>query len=155
EFEDLSPVFRFTPWLGKVQGLLFHKGMYLGDTLHDFLAEVLDGQGVRTWGDLKLTDPGSAIPPERSYRLAVIVGYVSRGRMVRRRWGYEASLAVDAAGQAVAGAVCASTASRFFCGVRALPARPRSAGGSSVHGADGCLLSSFPVVVFHRKDGKA
>src|SRR5699024_12146875 len=49
--------------------LLFHKGMYLGDTLHDFLAEVLDGQGVRTWGDLKLTDPGSAIPPERSYRL--------------------------------------------------------------------------------------
>ena len=45
EFEDLSPVFRFTPWLGKVQGLLFHKGMYLGDTLHDFLAEALDGQG--------------------------------------------------------------------------------------------------------------
>src|SRR5699024_7616481 len=27
EFEHLSPVFRFTPWLGKVQGLLFHKGM--------------------------------------------------------------------------------------------------------------------------------
>src|SRR5699024_4903877 len=114
EFEDLSPVFRFTPWLGKVQGLLFHKGMYLGDTLHDFLAEALDGQGVRTWGDLKLTDPGSAIPPERSYRLVVIVSDVSRGRMLRLPWDYEDSLGVDADSQSVAEAVCASAASPFF-----------------------------------------
>ena len=154
EFEDLSPVFRFTPWLGKVQGLLFHKGMYLGDTLHDFLAQALDGQGVRTWGDLKLTDPGSAIPPERSYRLVVIVSDVSRGRMLRLPWDYEDSLGVDADSQSVAEAVCASAASPFFFRPRSLPARPKSAGGSSVLGADGGLLSNFPVDVFDRKDAK-
>src|SRR5699024_10168003 len=154
EFEDLSPAFRFTPWLGKVQGLLFHKGMYLGDALHDFLAEALDGQGVRAWGDLKLADPGSAIPRERSYRLVVIVSDVSRGRMLRLPWDYEDSLGVDADSQSVAEAVCASAASPFFFRPRSLPARPKSAGGSSVLGADGGLLSHFPVDVFDRKDAK-
>ncbi|WP_209325673.1 patatin-like phospholipase family protein [Brevibacterium renqingii] len=154
EFEDLSPAFRITPWLGKVQGLLFHKGMYLGDALRDFLAETLAEQGVRTWGDLRLPDPGSAIPPERSYRLVVIVSDVSRGRMLRLPWDYEDSLGVEADGQSVAEAVCASAASPFFFRPRSLPARPSTAGGASVLGADGGLLSNFPVDVFDRKDSR-
>ena len=85
-FEDLSPAFRLVPWLGRTQGLLLHKGMYVGDALHDFLAEALAQQGVHTWGDLRMDDPGSAIPPERSYRLVVIVSDVSRGRMLRLPW---------------------------------------------------------------------
>lgn len=152
EFEDLSPAFRLFPWLGRVQGLLLHKGMYLGDALHDFLASALAEQGVRTWGDLKLVDPGSAIPPERSYRLVVIVSDVSRGRMLRLPWDYGEALGVDADSQSVAEAVCASAASPFFFRPRSFPARPSVAGGSSVLGADGGLLSNFPVDVFDRKD---
>ena len=154
EFEDLSPAFRPVPWLGRVQGLLLHKGMYVGEALHDFLAELLADQGVHTWGDLKFADPGSAIPAERSYRLVVIVSDVSRGRMLRLPWDYEETLGVDADSQSVAEAVCASAASPFFFRPRSLPARPSVAGGDSVLGADGGLLSNFPVDVFDRKDSK-
>ncbi|MGC2941336.1 MULTISPECIES: patatin-like phospholipase family protein [unclassified Brevibacterium] len=154
EFEDLSPAFRLIPWLGRVQGLLLHKGMYVGDALHDFLASALADQGVRTWGDLKLDDPGSAIPRQRSYRLVVIVSDVSRGRMLRLPWDYEDALGVDADSQSVAEAVCASAASPFFFRPRSLPARSNVAGGDSVLGADGGLLSNFPVDVFDRKDAK-
>ncbi|SDT11492.1 NTE family protein [Brevibacterium siliguriense] len=154
EFEDLPPAFRLFPWLGRLQGLLLHKGMYVGQALHDFLASALADHGVRTWGDLKLHDPGSAIPPERSYRLVVIVSDVSRGRMLRLPWDYEGALGVDADSQSVAEAVCASAASPFFFRPRGLPARPDVAGGDSVLGADGGLLSNFPVDVFDRKDAK-
>jgi NTE family protein len=154
EFEDLSPAFRLVPWLGRVQGLLFHKGMYLGEALHDFLAEAMADRGVRTWGDLRLHDPGSAIPPERSYRLVVIVSDVSRGRMLRLPWDYDEALGVDADEQPVAEAVCASAASPFFFRPRALRAQPAVAGGSSVLSADGGLLSNFPVDVFDRKDSR-
>ena len=44
EFEDLPPVFHLVPWLGRVQGLLLHKGMYVGEALHDFLASALADQ---------------------------------------------------------------------------------------------------------------
>jgi NTE family protein len=154
DFEDLSPAFRLVPWLGRVQGLLFHKGMYLGDALHDFLAEALAKQGVRTWGDLRLHDPEGDLPPERSFRLVVIVSDVSRGRMLRLPWDYEEALGVDADSQSVAEAVCASAASPFFFRPRSLPARASVAGGSSVLGADGGLLSNFPVDVFDRKDAR-
>lgn len=153
-FEDISPAFRLLPWLGKVQGLLLHKGMYLGDALHDFLAEALAAQGVRTWGDLRLDDPDGAIPPERSYRLVVIVSDVSRGRMLRLPWDYRDALGVDADSQSVAEAVCASAASPFFFRPRSLCARASVAGGTSVLGADGGLLSNFPVDVFDRKDSR-
>ncbi|MCU4296281.1 hypothetical protein D3I60_04140 [Brevibacterium permense] len=152
EFEDLSAAFRHVPWLGRVQGLLLHKGIYVGQALHDFLATALADQGVRTWGDLKLDDPESAIPPERSYRLVVIVSDVSRGRMLRLPWDYEEALGIDADSQSVAEAVCASAASPFFFRPRALPAQPNVAGGDSVLGADGGLLSNFPVDIFDRKD---
>lgn len=63
DFEDLNPASGLVPWLGKIQGLLFHKGMYLGTALHDFLDDILTSQGIRTWGDLRLDDPDSALPP--------------------------------------------------------------------------------------------
>lgn len=62
DFEDLNPASGLVPWLGKIQGLLFHKGMYLGTALHDFLDDILTSQGIRTWGDLRLDDPDSALP---------------------------------------------------------------------------------------------
>lgn len=152
DFEDLNPVFRFVPWLGKIQGLLFHKGMYLGTALYNFLDEILAAQGIRTWGDLRLHDPDSALPPERQYSLVVIVSDVSRGRMLRLPWDYRSALGVDPDSQSVAEAVCASAATPFFFRPRSLPADARVAGGPSVLGADGGLLSNFPVDVFDRKD---
>src|SRR5699024_11738469 len=103
------------------------------------------------WGALKLADPESAIRPECSYWLVVIVSDVSRGRMLRLPWDYEDSLGVDADSQSVADAVCASAASPFFFRPRSLPARPKSAGGSSLLGADRGLLSNFPVRGCDRK----
>lgn len=154
DFEDLSAAARFVPWLGKANGLIFHKGMYLGEALHDFLSETLAAQGIRTWGDLKQGDPGSDLPPERRYRLVVIVSDVSRGRMLRLPWDYEESLGVEADSQSVAEAVCASAAIPFVFRPRSLPADPTVAGGRSVLGADGALLSNFPVDVFDRQDEK-
>src|SRR5699024_3808710 len=77
-----------------------------------------------------------------------------RGRMLRLPWDYEDSLGVDADSQSVAEAVCASAASPSFFRPRSLPARPKSPGGCSVHGADGGLLSTFPVDVLDRKDAQ-
>ncbi|GAA1869543.1 patatin-like phospholipase family protein [Brevibacterium marinum] len=152
DFEDLGPAFHLVPWLGKIQGLLFHKGMYLGTALHDFLADALASQGIRTWGDLRLHDPHSALPWERQYRLVVIVSDVSRGRMLRLPWDYESALGLDPDSQSVAEAVCASAATPFFFRPRSLPAAAGVAGGNSVLGADGGLLSNFPVDIFDRKD---
>lgn len=154
DFEDLSPAFSLAPWLGKIQGLLFHKGMYLGTALHDFLDDILSAQGIRTWGDLRLHDPESALPPERQYRLVVIVSDVSRGRMLRLPWDYRSALGVDPDSQSVAEAVCASAATPFFFRPRSLRADPSAAGGASVLGSDGGLLSNFPVDIFDRKDAQ-
>ena len=154
DFEDLSPAFRFVPWIGKVQGLLFHKGMYLGNALHDFLADALEAQGVRTWGDLRLRDPDSALPPEQQYSLVVIVSDVSRGRMLRLPWDYREALGVDPDEQSVAEAVTASAAIPFFFRPRSLRAVASVAGGASVLGADGGMLSNFPVDIFDRRDDR-
>ena len=132
DFEDLNPASGLVPWLGKIQGLLFHKGMYLGTALHDFLDDILTSQGIRTWGDLRLDDPDSALPPERQYRLVVIVSDVSRGRMLRLPWDYQSALGVNPDSQSVAEAVCASAATPFFFRPRSLPADPSVAGGDSV-----------------------
>src|SRR6266545_4120700 len=54
----------------------------------DFLSHV----GVRTWGDLRITredDPGSALEPERSYKLVVIVSDISDNRLLRLPWDYD------------------------------------------------------------------
>ncbi|AOP52467.1 MULTISPECIES: patatin-like phospholipase family protein [Brevibacterium] len=154
DFEDLSPAFRLAPWLGKIQGLVFHKGMYLGSALYDFLDELLAAQGIRTWGDLRLHDANSALPPERQYRLVVIVSDVSRGRMLRLPWDYREALGVDPDSQSVAEAVCASAATPFFFRPRSLQADPHTAGGASVLAADGGLLSNFPVDIFDRRDSQ-
>ena len=73
DFEDLNPAFRFAPWLGKTQGLLFHKGMYLGTALYNFLDEILAAQGIRhphvgrspTARPRQRTAPGTAVQPCR------------------------------------------------------------------------------------------
>ncbi|GAA4283726.1 patatin-like phospholipase family protein [Brevibacterium daeguense] len=152
DFEDLGPVFRLAPWLGKAVGLLFHQGMYRGRELHRFLTELLAARGVHTWADLRQDDPGSCLPLERRYKLVVIVSDVSRGRMLRLPWDYEPLLGVDPDAQPVADAVCASAAIPFFFRPVQLPADPKVVGRRSVLCVDGGILSSFPVSIFDRTD---
>lgn len=151
-FEDVAPAFRFTPLLGRAEGLLLHKGMYRGKALHAFLTELLAERGVRTWADLRQEDPGSSLPPEDRYKLVVLVSDVSRGRMLRLPWDYRRLLGVDPDVQPVADALYASAAIPFFFRPRRLPADPRLVGHRSVLCADGGLMSPFPVGIFDRTD---
>ena len=153
EFEDVDPFFRALPALGRVEGLLLRRGMYRGEALRAFLTELLADLGVRTWADLRQQDPGSALPPKDRYKLVVMVSDVSRGRILRLPWDYRQRLGVDPDGQSVADAVYASAAIPFFFRPRRLPAEPRVVGHPWVLGADGGLLSRFPVGIFDRTDG--
>src|SRR6266542_549362 len=77
---------------GAALQVLLHKGIYTGDWLHDWVADRLADVGVRTWGDLRITredDPGSALEPERSYKLVVIVSDISDNRLLRLPWDYD------------------------------------------------------------------
>ena len=79
-------------YLGDGLQLLLHKGVYKGDWLHNWVAGQLADAGVRTWGDLRISredDPDSALEPERSYKLVVIVSDVSDNRMRRLPWDYK------------------------------------------------------------------
>jgi NTE family protein len=52
-------------WLvGKGASLLFEKGIYEGRYLREWLDQQLAALGVRTFGDLRIEDPGSSLPPE-------------------------------------------------------------------------------------------
>lgn len=137
--------------VGNAVSLLTHLGMYRGDWLHRWIADQLASCGVRTFGDLRIrTDPGSDLPPERSYRLVVVVSDVSRGRMLRLPWDY-ARYGLDPDAQPVADAVRASASIPFFFRpVRLKPARSRIPS----YCVDGGMLSNFPVTLFDRRDGR-
>ena len=70
---------------GKALSLLFEKGIYEGRYLRNWLDGLLTKLGARTFGDLRIEDPGSSLPPEKSYRLVVMVSDVTRGELVRCR----------------------------------------------------------------------
>ncbi len=124
---------------GKVTSLVFEKGVYEGKYLQSWLAAQLEGLGVRTFADLKLTDAwAQELPPEQRYKLVVIVSDVSRGRLVRLPWDY-ASYGLDPDEQLVAHAVRASMSIPFFY-------EPVTLKGNYL--VDGGLLSNFPVAIF-------
>jgi len=139
---------------GAALQMLLHKGVYKGDWLHDWVAGQLADAGVRTWGDLRISqqdDPGSALPPARSYKLVVIVSDVTDNRLLRLPWDYD-RLGVSAGEvdeMPVADAVRASASIPFFfqpCMLK-VPGR-----GGQVYLTDGGMLSNFPIDVFDRRD---
>jgi NTE family protein len=124
---------------GKTISLVFEKGIYEGAYLRDWLAGQLAALGVRTFADLKITeDWAKELPPERRYKLVVIVSDVSRGRMVRLPWDYK-DYGLDPDEQLVADAVRASMSIPFFYE----PARLKDS-----YLVDGGLLSNFPIALF-------
>jgi NTE family protein len=138
---------------GKIASLLFEKGIYEGTYLHDWLEGVLAPLGTRTFGDLKIDDPGSSLPPERSYRLVVMASDVSRGELVRFPWDYE-KYGLSADDQLVADAVRASMSIPFFFEPARLKGTDEQGHGVQSILVDGGMLSNFPIDVFDRTDGK-
>lgn len=123
---------------GQGLSLFFEKGIYEGRYLRTWLIEQLEGLGVRTFADLKLTESwAEKLPPEQRYRL-VVASDVSRGRLVRLPWDYHL-YGLDPDEQLVADAVRASMSIPFFYEPAKLKGRYLVGGG---------LLSNFPIALF-------
>ncbi|HVV76413.1 MAG TPA: patatin-like phospholipase family protein [Mycobacteriales bacterium] len=150
-FQDETFLEHLTGPPGEIAELLLHMGIAKGDYLVEWLGNVLDGLGVRTFADLRIAeddDPGTGLPPDQRYRLVVHTSDVSRGVLVRLPWDYhhygqdpDAALVVDA--------VRASMSIPFFF----RPVTVRTPTGESTW-VDGGMLSNFPITVFDRTDGK-
>ncbi len=124
---------------GRVASILFEKGIYKGSYVYQWLFAELDKLGIRTFGDLKLTESwAEALPPEQQYKLVVIVSDVSSGRMVRLPWDY-AEYGLNPDDMLVADAVRASMSIPYFY-------RPANLRGRFL--VDGGLLSNFPIDIF-------
>lgn len=135
-------------FLADTASLLFESGLYEGRYLHDWLRGVLADLGVRTFADLREDDPGSALPPERAYRLVVTASDLSRQRLVRLPWDYP-DYGLEPDEVSVADAVRASASIPFFFEPVQMPT-PR--GTSTL--VDGGLLSNYPLGIFDRDDGR-
>ncbi|MDB5186357.1 MAG: rane protein [Candidatus Saccharibacteria bacterium] len=124
---------------GKTLSFFFEKGIYEGNYFRGWLAGQLEALGVRTFADLKITEPwAEKLPPQQRYKLVVVVSDVSRGRLVRLPWDYsEYGLNPDE--QLVADAVRASMSIPFFY-------EPVNLKGNYL--VDGVLLSNFPIGIF-------
>ena len=138
---------------GQAVSLLLHKGVFEGDYLRNAVHDVLKREaGVERFGDLRLA-PGvlDHLPPERRYRLVIIVADVSRGQLVRLPWDYH-EYGLDPDRQIVADAVRASSSIPFFF----KPARLRWASPSTNESllVDGGAVSDFPVEIFDPTDGR-
>lgn len=124
---------------GKSASLIFEQGIYEGKFLRDWLAGELEKLGVRTFADLKITEPWAAhLPPERRYKLVVIASDVSGGRLARLPWDYS-RYGLNPDEQLVADAVRASMSIPFFY-------EPVKLDGKVM--VDGGMLSNFPIALF-------
>ncbi|MCW2691529.1 MAG: patatin [Mycobacterium sp.] len=135
---------------GEIGELLLHMGIAKGDYLVEWLGGVLADLGVETFADLAITpgdDPGSGLPLDHRYRLAVCVSDLSRGALVRLPWDAD-YYGIDPGTMRVVDAVRASMSIPFFF----RPVRVKTPQGT-VTWVDGGLLSNFPVTIFDRTDG--
>jgi NTE family protein len=139
--------------VGKGISVLFEKGIYEGHYLVAWLDGILSTLGSRTFGDLRIDDVNSSLPPEKAYRLVVMTSDVTRGELVRLPWDYP-DYGLEPDDQLVADAVRASMSIPFF--YEPLRFTGRDDAGGEVHSfmVDGGMLSNFPIEVFDRTDGK-
>jgi NTE family protein len=132
---------------GQALSVLFHNGIYRGDYLRGWLNEQLadcGADGVRTFDDLALDDPGSSLPPDRSYKLVVMASNVSDNCLARLPWDYQ-KMGAEPGRQSVVDAVRMSMSIPFFY-------QPFKYRGRCF--VDGGMLSNFPIDVFDRTDGR-
>ncbi|MEV0466894.1 patatin-like phospholipase family protein [Nocardia tengchongensis] len=148
-FEDGSIAQRALGRLGDGLAVVFQDGAHSGDYLVRWLTPLLSDVGVRTFGDLRVTDdPGTGLAAHQRYRLVVNTTDLTRRALVRLPWDY-AQYGKDPDIELVATAVRASMSVPFFF-------RPVTV--TTQHGeatwVDGGLLSNFPITVFDRTDNK-
>ena len=139
--------------VGKGISILFEKGIYEGRYLVEWLDGILMDLGARTFGDLRIEDPNSSLPPERAYKLVIMTSDVTRGRLVRLPWDYP-KYGLDADEQLVADAVRASMSIPFFYEPQRFYGRDERGERVRSFMVDGGMLSNFPIEVFDRTDGK-
>ena len=139
--------------VGKGLSLLFEKGIYEGNYLREFLSAQLKPLGVETFADLRIDDPGGSLPPEKAYRLVVMVSDVTRARLVRLPWDYP-QYGLDPDAQPVADAVRASMSIPFFYEPLRFKSLDAEGKEEISYMVDGGMLSNFPIEVFDRTDGK-
>jgi NTE family protein len=131
--------------------LAFDGGVFEGDYLRAWVAGSLADLGVRTFGDLRVADEGSSLPPDQRYSLVVMASDVSGKRLVRWPWDYRL-YGLDPDEQSVADAVRASASIPFF--FEPVTLRSRDESGNTVVSTmvDGSVLSNFPNAMFDRAD---
>jgi NTE family protein len=131
--------------------LAFDGGVFEGDYLRAWVAGSLADLGVRTFGDLRVADEDSSLPPEQRYSLVVMASDVSGKRLVRWPWDYRL-YGLDPDEQSVADAVRASASIPFF--FEPVTLRSRDESGNTVVSTmvDGSVLSNFPIAMFDRAD---
>jgi len=134
---------------GEAMSLLFEDGVYKGEYLKRWLGEQLTAKEKHTFGDVKLLDPGSALPPDRQYKLVVMTSDLSNGLLRQLPWDYDA-FGIDPATATVVDAVRASMSIPFFYA----PVKVKDSRGEECWFVDGGMLSNFPITVFDRTDGK-
>lgn len=139
---------------GKALEVLLQGGSYKTDYMHRWISEQLMACGIRTWVDLKYTDPGADanLPEQQRYRLVVIVSDITRGRMLRLPWDYRQLCDLDPDAIAVADAVVASASIPFFFRAQHLTCGPAQ-GKQKLTLTDGGSLSCYPIDIFDRTDG--
>ncbi|HEY8341176.1 MAG TPA: patatin-like phospholipase family protein [Egibacteraceae bacterium] len=148
-FQDAKGLSRFgAP--GQLLSLLLDQGIYAGDYARGWLAEMLADHGVRTFADLHCDDPGADLPPEKNYRLVVMVSDVTQGCLRRLPWEYD-RYGCSADEIPVADAVRASMSIPFF--YRPVKMHDRRS-GRRCWMVDGGMLSNFPVDTFDRTDDR-
>lgn len=138
KFRDDTLLSRFGP-PGKVLSLLISNGLYKGDYVRNWVADRLAERGVRTFGDLRLSEADAAgLPPEQTYKLVVVTADISKGELVYLPWDF-AKYGLDPDEQLVADAVRASISIPYFY-------RPMHIRRNTF--VDGAVLSNFPVDIF-------
>lgn len=115
-----------------------------------WIAEVLEGQGIETFGDLRVADVADDAPIEERYRLVVRCLDVLNRRIVRLPWDY-ARYDLDPDAQSVARAVRASMSIPLVYDPVRIGNRDTGAQALLI---DGGLTSGFPVSVLDRTDGQ-
>ena len=151
--------------------ILTHRiGLYTGDYLAEWLHPILDGLGVRTFADLKITqsdDPGMSLPPNKRYRLLVHTSDLTRGELVQLPWDY-GYYGLPADQEEVVRAVRASMSIPFFFEPVMVEANETEVDvampdgrvikqhydAGSVTWTDGGMLRNFPIGAFDRVDGQ-
>ena len=147
KFTDPGPVERL-PVLGPSLAVLRGTGIYKGDYARDWVRSQLKNLGVRTFGDLAISD--DSLPAEQRYKLVVTVADVTTGRLVRLPWHYRRVYGIDPDEQSVADAVRASMSIPFFF----RPVTLTGSTGLTSTLVDGGILSNFPIDSLDRTDGR-